>query len=84
MFLGWYDPTKKRPVRDKLAAAIERYEEKFGVTPRTCLIHPLDADELTGGKFAPPIEIRAVSYLPRSTFYVGVAEEPVEALSTAA
>ncbi|MBA3643836.1 MAG: hypothetical protein M3411_00780 [Chloroflexota bacterium] len=84
MFLAWYDPTKKRPVRDKLEAAIERYEEKFGAMPQTCLTHPLDAAELTTGKKPPPIEIRAVSFLPRSTFYVGTDEEARDSLAPAA
>jgi hypothetical protein len=30
MFLGWYDPDKKKPARDKVEAAVERYVEKFG------------------------------------------------------
>jgi hypothetical protein len=33
MFLGWYDPDRKKSARLKLAQAIDRYVEKFGETP---------------------------------------------------
>ena len=46
MFLGWYDPDRKKPARAKLADAIARYEEKFGRTPLFCLTSPQDAAEL--------------------------------------
>ena len=83
MFLGWYDPDKKKPARQKLAEAIERYVEKFGVAPETCLTNPTDAAELAAappGK-APQLPVRAVAYIPRWTFYVGVEDEPVPALA---
>jgi hypothetical protein len=91
MFLGWYDPDRKKPARAKLAEAIERYEEKFGRQARFCLTSPLDAAELAepSRQFPgePPVEVQARSYIARWTFYIGEdagesslqAEEPAAA-----
>jgi hypothetical protein len=91
MFLGWYDPDKKKPARQKLAEAVERYVEKFGHPPAACLTNPTDAAELGAGEpsLAPPgsssappaMAVRAVSYIPRWTFYVGVEDEPEAAIA---
>jgi hypothetical protein len=75
MFLGWYDPDRKRPARAKLADAIARYEEKFGRTPRFCLTSPQDAAELAepSRKYPGelPVAVQARSFIARWTFYVG-------------
>ena len=75
MFLGWYDPDRKKPARAKLADAIERYEEKFGRVPRFCLTSPQDAAELAepSRKFPGelPVAIQSRSYIARWTFYIG-------------
>ena len=84
MFLGWYDPDKKKPARHKLVDAIERYAEKFGHEPEACLTSVTDAEELAGDKQAPHLPIRGVSYIPRWTFYVGVEDAPAPALPLAA
>ena len=83
MYLGWYDPDKKKPARQKLAEAVERYAEKFGGAPETCLTNPTDAAELAADQKAPALPVRAVSYIPRWTFYVGVEDEPAPALAAA-
>ena len=84
MFLGWYDPDKKKPAREKLAEAIERYAEKFGAAPEACVTSPTDAAELAADAKAPTLPVRAANYIPRSTFYVGVEDEPAAALAAAA
>ena len=75
MFLGWYDPDRKKPARAKLADAIERYKEKFGRTPLVCLTSPQDAAELAepSRKFPgqPPVSVQARGYIARWTFYIG-------------
>jgi len=81
MFLGWFDPDKKKPARLKLADAIERYEEKFGARPAACLTNPTEAAELAADAKAPKLPVRAAAYIPRWTFYVGVEEEPAAALA---
>lgn len=83
MFLGWYDPDKKKPARKKLVDAIDRYAEKFGVPPEACLVSPVDAAELAADSRAPQVPIRAVPYIPRWTFYVGVDDEPAPLLAAA-
>lgn len=84
MFLGWFDPDKKRPARDKLADAIERHLEKFGEAPVLCLTHAVEAAELAADPKAPTLPIRAVGHLPRWTFYVGFEDEAPVDVSTAA
>ena len=84
MFLGWYDPEKKKPARLKLEEAIERYEEKFGNLPEAVLTSVADAEELSDDKKSPDILIRGVNYIPRFTFYVGIDELPGEELADAA
>ncbi len=84
MFLGWYDPDKKKPARLKLAEAIERYAEKFGAAPEACLTSPIDAAELAADAKAPALPVRAANFIPRSTFYIGVEHEPAPTLAAAA
>lgn len=75
MFLGWYDPDRKKSARAKLADAIERYTEKFGRAPRFCLTSPQDAADLAEptrtfpGEL--PVAVQARGYIARWTFYVG-------------
>jgi hypothetical protein len=84
MYLGWYDPDKKKAARDKLAEAIERYVEKFGSAPETCLTNDAEAAELAADKRAPKLPVRGVPHVPRHTFYIGVDDEPVAMLEAAA
>jgi hypothetical protein len=83
MFLGWYDPDRKKPARAKLADAVARYEEKFGRTPLFCLTSPQDAAELAepSRKFPgePPVSIQARGYIARWTFYIGEEGDPAGA-----
>ena len=78
MFLGWYDPDRKRPAREKLADALTRYELKFRRKAVACLTSVADAEELAADKKAPKLPVKGVAYIPRHTFYVGVEEAPVE------
>lgn len=76
MFLGWYDPNKQKTAGEKVADAVARYIEKFGSAPALCLTGATDARELGDETFGMPV--RAVSYIGRHTYYVGV-EGPSEA-----
>lgn len=84
MFLGWYDPDKKKPARQKVVEAVERYVEKFGAAPETCLTSVADAADLTADAQAPALVVRGVSFIPRHTFYVGVEDAPGQELAAAA
>lgn len=84
MYLGWYDANKKKPARQKLAEAIERHIEKFGVEPKICLTSSTEASELLADKKAPSIAVRSEPFMPRWTFYVGVEDEQAAATAIAA
>lgn len=45
MFLVWYDSDRKRPLRAKIEAAAERYQERFGTAPELVLLNPAQAGE---------------------------------------
>jgi hypothetical protein len=45
MFLVWYDNDRKRPLRAKIEAAAERYQERFGAAPELVLLNPMQAGE---------------------------------------
>ena len=84
MFLGWYDPDRKRPAREKLSEALARYEEKFRRTAEACLTSVEEAAELAADKNAPGLPIKGVAYIPRYTFYVGREDAPTPAASLVA
>ena len=67
-FLGWYDPTKKYPIKEKIADALYRYEEKFGKSATLILTHP---EHVVEARQATEIAIEGRSYIGRFTFYVG-------------
>jgi hypothetical protein len=74
MFLGWYDPDKKKTADKKLMDACARYEEKFGRVPLFCLTSPDDAKAL-GATFSlglgREVGVQARSYIAKDTFYIG-------------
>ena len=78
MFLGIYDPYKKKPARQKLLDALDRYQEKHGHPARFCLTSPQDAAELAEATKKhpgePPVQVQARGYIARHTFYVGTEE----------
>lgn len=71
-FLGWYDADKNVAAIDKLYAAIARYKEKFDDIPELCLTGAVDAAAI---KDRSPIPVRAVTFVARNTFYVGIEEQ---------
>ncbi len=74
MFLIWFDNDRKRPLRAKVQAAVERYEERFGVAPELVLLNPAQAstEEMIAG-----IPTRTTPLVSRDHFYVGT-EDPSE------
>jgi hypothetical protein len=77
MYLGWYDPDKKKKSATKLAEAVERYVEKHGRQPEVVLLNAADAVEY------PDIEVRIVPHVAPNTYFVG-EDEPVIADALAA
>jgi hypothetical protein len=75
MFLGWYDADRRTPASDKVAAAIERYVEKFGSEPNTILMGSPKFEDVYAA-YADRYTVRAVSFIQGNTFYVGVEDDP--------
>lgn len=67
MFLGWYDPYKKRTPKQKVQAACDRYAEKFGHHATAVMMNPVHETDLQGIN----LEVHGRSYIAPNTFYVG-------------
>ncbi len=81
MFLVWYDNDRKRPLADKVAAAVERYAERFGNEPELVLLNPAQAGEQ--GAIA-GIPVRPHPLVSPNHLYVGVEDPADNTLSTSA
>jgi hypothetical protein len=75
MFLGWYDPDRRKPLERKLDDALERYREKFNAEPVTVLTSVADADLLQSAALQRNLLIKGVRFVSGSTFYVGSEDE---------
>jgi hypothetical protein len=80
MFLGWYDPDKKKATGRKLADAIYRYERKWGRKPSVALVNASDVEHLTDDT---GVEVRVAPHVAPNTFFVG-DDEPEESKLAAA
>ncbi len=71
MFLIWFDNDRKRPLRVKVEAAMERYQERFGSAPELILLNPAQAgmEEAIAG-----VPVRTTPLVSRDHFYVGTAD----------
>jgi hypothetical protein len=74
MYLGWYDPDKKKNPDRKLADAIYRYERKWGRKPAVALMNAADLAQLTEDT---GVEVRVAPHVAPNTFFVG-EDEPAE------
>lgn len=78
-YLAWSDPSRRRPVTEKVQQAAERFIEKTGRVPGVVLCHPDDAAMLgtetavTLNGTATALVVRGVGFVGRHTFYVGDA-----------
>src|SRR6478735_7307519 len=75
MFLGWYDPDRRKSLEHKLDDALDRYREKFNAEPVTVLTSVADADSLQGAAVQRNLLIKGVRFVSGSTFYVGAEDE---------
>lgn len=69
MYLGWYDPDRKKSAERKLSDAIERYRRKWGRDPQIALVNMADATHYPG------LEVRVVGHVAPNTFFVGEEAE---------
>jgi hypothetical protein len=65
MFLGWFDDTRKKDAKEKLAEAIEHYLAKYGEQPTLCLVNAADATSYDG------VEVRVAEFVRPNHFWVG-------------
>lgn len=72
MYLAWYDPDRKRALHLKLDDACAAYTEKFGHEPSLVLLSQSDLDELKRERLQAKVELKAVPFLSRNTYYIGL------------
>lgn len=71
MFLIWFDNDRKRPLRAKVEAAAERYQERFGAAPELVLLNPAQAGEqeqIAG------IPVRPTPFVSPNHLYIGIED----------
>lgn len=75
VFLGWYDPDKKKPVAEKIADGVARYQDKFGAAPEQVLVSP---EDFAAASLSVDLIVREFGYIHQHTFYIGVNDEAQE------
>ena len=75
MFLGWYDPDRRKSLESKLDDALARYREKFNAEPVTLLTRIADAEPLQKAAEQRNLLLKGVRFVSGSTFYVGSEDE---------
>jgi hypothetical protein len=65
-YLVWYDDDRKKATSDKISDAMAAYQRRTGRFPNIVLINEQDRVEPS-----PAVELRALSYIRPSNFYVG-------------
>lgn len=68
-YLMWFDDHPKHSLAQKVAEAAQRYLERFGRSPNTALVHPLDLPESV---LDIPQAVRVTATVGRHTLWVGV------------
>ena len=78
--LLWFDDDARRPLAQKIADAVARYQERLGERPSVCQVNPGQAATLATGKGAPPQPLLLVpdATLRPNYFLVGVDSGAVE------
>ena len=75
--LLWFDDNAKRTLADKVGLAALRYEQKFGMPPNVCFVHPVS---LTDGEQVIIDGILVTTHAGNSIlpndFWLGVIERP--------
>jgi hypothetical protein len=74
--LLWYDDDARRPVAQKIADAVARYQERLGGRPTVCQLNPRQAATLTAAKAAtvPQVRLMPDETLRPNYFLVGIEE----------
>lgn len=74
-YFGWFDPDRKKPAAEKLADAVDRHVEKYGVRPDRILVSgAFGADPAFQAEAERQgVALAVVPYVPVGTIYVGIA-----------
>lgn len=73
----WFDDGTQRTLEAKVQAAAAYYENKYGLTPNLCMVHPAAFDGHEPPLFAGRVEIRPDRSTLPDHFWIGVEEEVV-------
>lgn len=65
MYVGYYDPDKKKTSVEKLSDAAARYRRRWNREPRIALVNAADACSLDG------IDVRVVGHVAPNVYLVG-------------
>ncbi len=65
----WLDDSK-RPLKDKITAAVNYYSEKYGVKPTLCFVHPSTLDGSGGGSNG--VELREARFVNPGHLWLGI------------
>jgi hypothetical protein len=65
-YLVWFDDDRKKDTSAKLQEAMDAYERRFKKHPNVILVSEQDRDEKATG-----VQLRPLSYIRPSNFYVG-------------
>ena len=77
MYLGWYDPDKKRAIAQKADDACARYRRKWGCEARVVICNPAAVSVLHVWALARGVgvDVRGAAHVPPNTFFVGEDED---------
>lgn len=68
--LLWFDDDSRRDLGAKIAAAAQRYEQKFGRQPNVCYVNPMT---LNGASLEQDgVKVLAAQHIPPHHFWLGV------------
>ena len=78
LFLVWYDEDPKKPVSEKIAAAVAAYHVRFSTAPGLVLVNVRDYIAVAG------LLVRSERTVQPNTFWVGREADAAEARTEAA
>ena len=70
--LLWYDDDPRRDLDQKITDAVQRFVEKFGVTPDLCYVHPSTASQEV--EEVGTVQLKTVPYVLPNHFLIGLSE----------
>lgn len=73
LFLVWYDEDPKKPVSEKIAAAVDAYHVRFSSAPELVLVNVRDYVDFAG------LLVRSERTVQPNTFWVGRESDTIKA-----